>query len=202
MQVSTEICNLALGHLAASTIQDAETEQSTEAKVCRLFYSPALREYLRDFRWPFASRIQALALIEEEPNSLWKYSYRYPSDCLDFYSIISPGLRAAQTVEPIPFVTSGDGQGQIIFTDQPDAEAEYGVYIDDPNLLPADFIMGFSFRLAFYMAPRLTKGDPFKLGERAWKASQSWAAKAQYSARVESKSDPKPTTESITARDS
>jgi hypothetical protein len=38
---------------------------------------------------------------------------------------------------------------------------------DNPQVYPPDFVMAFSFYLAFLGAPRLTGGDPFKLGGRA-----------------------------------
>src|SRR5665648_440114 len=90
MSSATEICNMALGHLASGKeIANLETERSAEAIACRRFFDSARDAVLRDFSWPFATKIKALSLIEEDPNSEWAYSYRYPTDCLNFRRILS-----------------------------------------------------------------------------------------------------------------
>jgi hypothetical protein len=167
MASSTEICNIALSHLnIGKEIAALDTEQSQEASACRRFYETALDATLRDFAWPFSSKIDVLALIEEDPNDEWAFSYRYPSDCLKVKRILS-GVRVDTRQSRIEYKISRDDAGLIIFCDIEDAEMEYSVREEDPEKYPSDFIMAFSYRLAAYIAPRLTKGDPFKLGDKS-----------------------------------
>lgn len=167
MASSTEICNMALSHLAvAKEIANIETEQSQEASACRRFYDIARDYTLRDFLWPFARRYQALGLVEEDPNTEWAFSYRYPSDCLKIHKI--KGINRNETRQSkVSYQIAQDSIGLLIYTDAEDAEIVYTYKETDPQKYMPDFIMAFSFRLAAYIAPRLTAGDPFKLGDRA-----------------------------------
>lgn len=84
MSSSTEISNMALSHLAISReIAALDTERSQEAQACRRFYETVRKTVLRDYPWPFATKFATLALVEDDPNSEWDFSYRYPSDCLN-----------------------------------------------------------------------------------------------------------------------
>lgn len=165
--MNTEVANLALYHLGISkTIANIETEQSSEAKACRAFYDRAVDNVLRDYTWPFANKIVALNLISENPTTEWGYSYRIPSDCIKAIRIPSGVIEETATTRVV-YKISGDDAGRIILTNQPFAELEYIRKIEDDKLMTPDFIMAFSFKLAHYMAPSLTGGDPFKLGDRA-----------------------------------
>lgn len=167
MASSTEICNLALSHLGVGKeIANLETEQSQEASACRRYYETARDNTLRDFNWPFATRYAALGLVEEDPNEEWDFSYRYPSDCLKLRRILS-GTRNDSRQSRVPYQIAQDNTGKLIFTDKDDAEVVYTYRETDPDKFTSDFIMALSFRLANYIAPRLTNGDPFGLGKRA-----------------------------------
>lgn len=163
----TVIANLALSHLGVSKeIANIDTENSEEANACRRFYEVARNKVLRDFNWPFATKIAALSLVSEDPNDEWDYSYRYPSDCLNFRKIQS-GTRNDSRQTRTPYRIAKDASGKVIFTDRQDAIGEYTELIETVELYPDDFVMALSFLLASYTAPRITGGDPFKLGERA-----------------------------------
>lgn len=161
------IANLTLSHLAISKeIANLETENSEEARTIRRLYETAKDATLRDFPWPFATRQAVLALLEIEPTTEWGYSYRYPSNCLYIRRILS-GIRNDSRQSRAPYKIAQDDSGLIIYTDQQDAEIEYTVRADNPQLYTSDFIMAFSLYLASLAAPRLTGGDQFKLGDRA-----------------------------------
>lgn len=100
----TGICNLALSHLGHS-IQIASgavlTERSKAAKACRLFLEPTRREVLRDFPWAFATGFASLNLIEEDPTTEWKYSYRVPEDSVFVRRLFGDvGRSAGRTKRP------------------------------------------------------------------------------------------------------
>jgi len=90
MESDTALCNLAISHLGSSSeIANVETERSKEAAACRRFLSDTKREAFRDLKPPFATVIETLSLVEEDPNSEWSFSYRYPTDCSFFLRILS-----------------------------------------------------------------------------------------------------------------
>ena len=200
MPSNTEIVNMALGHLATGKeIGDLETEKSEEARVARRFYETALKKTIRDAPWPFLTKIAALGLVEEEPNTEWGYSYQYPSDCAKLRRILS-GLRNDTRQSRVPLKIAWGTTGKIIFTDAQDAEAEYTLTIDDESRFDADFTLAFSFLLAFMMAPNLTGGDQFKLGDRAANAYTLMIMEAKDTAFNEQQDEEEPEAEAIRAR--
>jgi hypothetical protein len=169
---STEICNLALSHLGVGKeIANLDTEQSQEASACRRFYETARDACLRDFSWPFAMRYDELALVEEDPNDEWLFSYRYPTNCMRILKILS-GTRNDTRQTRVPYEIAQDDQGRLLFTDQENAEIRYIYKETDPDKYTPDFILALSYRLAYYIAPRLTAGDPFSRGPASLEAYQ------------------------------
>lgn len=182
-QSDASLCNMALNHLGVTAVIANVTSDTTgEAKACRLFFENARDEALGDFPWPWATVPADLALVEEDPSEEWGFSYRYPSDCLRLVRIRS-GIGGIINTFPnaVPTVLNGgmtnnglvrhrilrDGSGRLILCDLEDAVLEYVQRITDASQFPADFCAAFSLLLASYIAPRLTGGDPNKLGERA-----------------------------------
>jgi hypothetical protein len=197
----TEICNLALGHLGVlTTIADLTTEQSAEAKICRRFYENTRDSVLRDFNWPFATKIDALALVESDPNDEWDYSYRYPSDCINMRRILS-GIRNESPDQRIPYKIGRDNSGRLIFTDQDDAQIEYTMRVETIEEYPPDFVYALSYHLAMYIGPHVTKGDPFKIIDRCERMYSWLMTKAQAQAANEEQPDVLPESEFIRARE-
>lgn len=191
MASKTEICNLALSHLGVSKEIASLTEKSQEAQACNRFYDTCLSATLRDFSWHFATRYTELALVEEDPTTEWAYSYRYPTDCVKVRKIVS-GIRNETEATRIPFMEAQDDSGLLIFTDQADAQIEYTVLASDPVRYPPDFTLALSFRLAYYIAPRVTAGDQFRLGDRSMNAYRMEIANARLASSSESQVDVEP----------
>jgi hypothetical protein len=192
MASQTEICNLALSHIgSAKEITNIETERSQEALACRRYYTIARDMVLRDFEWPFATRLVALGLVESDPNDEWRYSYRYPTDCLFFRRILS-GVRNERPDQRIPHKIASDDTGKLIYTDQQSAEAEYTILISNTDEYHPDFVMALSYMLASLVASRLTQGDPLKLGTHMLKLYEYAITKAQASAANEENQGPEP----------
>lgn len=195
MSSKTVISNLAISHLGVSKeISNFDTERSPEASACRRFYPLALGATLRDFPWSFAETIQALALIEEDPNDEWAFAYRYPSDCKNFRRILS-GVRNDTRQSRVPYLIGKDSAGKVIYTDKELAEGKYTAFVDDPDRYPEDFTLALSFRLAAYLSPRITGGDPFKMGERAIKFYEYEITKAEAANVNEQQDDEEPESE-------
>lgn len=200
MASETEICNLALSHLGVGKeISDLETDRSEEASACRRFYDSTVEKALADFPWPFATRFATLALVEEDPTDEWAYSYRYPSDCLKIRRILS-GARQDSLGSRVAYRIASDASGKLIFTDQDDAQVEYTVALTDSALFDSQFIEALSYYMAFQIAPRVTAGDPFKLGERAYQLYVAMLQRAQASSLREQQDDFPLEAESIRGR--
>ncbi|MCB1712603.1 MAG: hypothetical protein KDH96_09080 [Candidatus Riesia sp.] len=164
MSSKTEISNIALSHLGiGKEISNLDTERSDEANACRRFYTICKETVLRDHDWPFAKKNILLSLIEENPTSEWAYSYTYPPDCLMIRKILS-GIRTDTRQSRVEFQIAYGDSSAIVLCDLDEAEAQYTVNVSDSNRFPSDFVMCMSHKLAAMIAPRLTAGDPFKLG--------------------------------------
>jgi hypothetical protein len=197
----TAICNLALGHLGISTeINNLSTERSAEASACRRYFSTAKDASLRDLRCPFATKFKTLSLVENNPNQEWSFSYRYPSDCLFFRRILS-GTRNETSDTRVPYKIASDEIGKLIYTDRHNAECEYTKIVDNQMLWPDDFILAVSYLLASLIAPRLTKGDGLKLGDRAYELYNLMKHTTEANADSEQQGEVPPEAESIRARE-
>jgi len=205
MSSAVDICNLALSHLGvAKEISDLD-DGSKEAQACNRFYEKARDEMLRGFVWPFGKKKAAIGLVSSAGDSghadnNYAYAYRYPSDCLIARRIDS-GIRTDYRQARVSFEIMGDEQGSLILTDKEGAVLEYtSTLAQNPARWHADFQMALSFRLASYIAPRVTSGDPFKIGQTAirfWNASN---AKAQANAGNEVQADQDPDGELVLSR--
>lgn len=200
MSYNTEVANLALSHLGiGKTVSDIETEQSAEAKVVRAFYNIVLKMVLRDYPWPFATKISTLGLISENPNTEWGYSYQYPSDC-EYARRILGVNRNETNLERVPYKIFNSDSGLLIYADIENAQLEYTMKIEDFTIMPADFIMAFSFKLAYYIAPQITTGDPMKMGERARVNYELELSNAKSAAFNEEQQDVPPDSELVRVR--
>lgn len=194
------VCNLALGHLGISEeISLLSTDRSLAAAACRRFFTTARDISQRDFQYPFTTKFATLSLVETQPNSEWLYAYRYPSDCLYFRRILS-GDRNETPDARTPYRQSADSIGKLIFTDMLDAECEYTASVSNVLLWPDDLILATSYLLASMIAPRVTRGDGIKLGDRALQLYEMARSAAENNAEGEHQSDPAPEAESIRAR--
>jgi len=202
MTSQVEICNMALSHLGVGkAIANLTTEKSQEAAACNLFFDTVRDAVLGDFAWPFATKFVTLELIEEFTDSTaeWGFSYRYPVDCIKFRRILS-GSRNDSRQTRVPFRLVEDESGTLIYTDKEDAEGEYTVRQEDYSRFSADFTLAMSVRLAINIAPRLTKGDPFKIKKDLMVQYQGEITPAEASATNEEQPEERPESEFISSR--
>ena len=180
----TDIANLAAGHLGNSVpIQEMNDDRSAIALACRTYFDRTVKLVLRDFNWPFATKIQTLQTVTN-PSSKWDLAYGWPSDCLKF-RLIESDFRVDNRNSKVPFRIVRGSSGKIILTDRPDAVGEYTMNVTDVNMFDEDFAMALSWRLAFYIAPAITGGDPFKLKQDAWSGYNIELAQAKENAAGE-----------------
>lgn len=194
-----DVCNMALAHLGhADGIVDI-TEDSPQARACKIFYDLALKSTLRGANWPFAKRIVAPALVEEDPNTLWKFSYRQPATCLKVRRVVS-GYKVDTQETRIPFEPGNDNSGTLIFTDRQEAEIEYTHYVQNTDHMPDDFILALSYKLASLIGPSIMSGDDFKLARAALELWKMHLNRAEATAMSEEQGHIQPEAESIRAR--
>lgn len=203
MSSKVEICNLALSHLGiAKEVQNLENDAGQEAQACRRFYDNARDETLRDFPWSFATKFATLAVVEDAVTTdEWTYAYRYPTDALKIRRILS-GSRNDSRQSRVPYKIVQDTAGLLLYTDMEDAVMEYTVKTTETTKFPVDFVMALSYRIAYYIAPRLTGGDPFKLGPQAMQNYARSLSKAAATNLNEEQVEEDVQAESIRARDS
>ncbi len=195
------ICNMALAHIGVGKPIASFTDASREAQACRVFYENARDEVMRDFGWPFCTRIMALALIEETPDEEWAFTYGWPSDCLAFKRILS-GIRNDNRQTRTPYrILNHEQYGRVIRTDKEDAEGEYTFRDTGVEDYPPDFKTLLSYKLAGYIVPLLSAGDPFKIGDSMAVKYQIKRAETMAAARNEEQPDEAPQAEVIRARE-
>lgn len=201
MSSKTEICNMAISHLGSGKeIANIDTEQSQEAAACRRFYNISYQAMLTEHDWNFATEFYTLELIETQPTDEWAYSYRYPSDCLKIRRILS-GTRNETLDSKVPYKIIKDTVGKLVYTDSDAAEVEITKDISDPSFYPAQFQLALSFRLASYIAARVTGGDPFKMKEDMLAQYVIEMGKALAQDMNSARLDKKPDSEFIRVRD-
>lgn len=163
----TEICNVSISHLGVSKDIASIDEDSGAARALKRYYDLALRDTLRRYPWPFAVKFYTLGLISEDPTEEWEYSYRYPSDCLKILRILS-GDRNDDLESKVVYKMVSDTEGQLIYTDEENAEIEYISIVDDTQNWPEDFIMAFTRRLAHLIGPRVGASQERVAEQAAW----------------------------------
>lgn len=155
--------NMALGHLGNSNRVVLDTDTTTAAKACALFWDTVIDDVLRAVAWPFALKIVALAGKAAAPNIEWLFSYTYPADAITIRRVVDSLVRLRADKSTLPFRRTA----ALVFTDQDNALAEYTVRITDPSLWPADFAYAVSLLLAYRIAPTVAGGSQWKMADRA-----------------------------------
>jgi hypothetical protein len=166
-----DICNMALGHLGrtAGGIQSF-TENSNEARQCKLWYDPCRQQVLEAQDWSFARKRVSLALHSDAPPVEWAFRYQAPADMLAMRRIWNPfseitgsygvwpnayifGANLGDAV-PYEIESSLDGETSTILTNQ---ESAIAFYTFDCSLVQR-FSSMFVSALAHYLAAKMAFG--------------------------------------------
>lgn len=149
MYTKVQIYNLALGALLLnSQISDPDSDKSKECKALNLHYPVALAQTLQDLDLDSTSERSALELIVEEPNDEWLYAYKYPTKCVFLRRIVS-GYRKDNRGTSIPKLTGTLNGVKVIYTNEPNAIAEY-IHSDlNLNSLNPSAGLAVAYKLAF-----------------------------------------------------
>lgn len=155
MATKVSICNMALTHIGAKNqISNLDTDQSAEAKQCRIYWDDAVKFVLSQVDWNFAKAITALAEIDEtDPTTQWSYIYSLPADCVKFRGIYN----SLSQLIPYEIRLNQSATIKAIYTNEPLAYATYTIDIKDTNLFTPTFNLMLSYYLASLISYALTK---------------------------------------------
>lgn len=158
-----QICNMALSHIGseARVSSISPPDGSVEAGHCAMFYDLARTELLEPGNWAFSLKRATLAEVTNHSTG-WPYAYAKPSNCLRALRILRPSFTQGLVVDPhagdsgsAPF----DIEGDVIFTNAPDAVLVYVQDVTDSTKFPASFTSALSYLLASYLAGPIIKGN-------------------------------------------
>lgn len=193
---ATEICNIALSHLAKGRISSID-EQSEQARQCKLLYDYTRQALLREYDWGFAKRLVKLAEVKTE-NPRWDYVYQYPNHCIQvrriFDSVINGENNDRDKYEV--YMVSDNVRG--IGCDVAQAWCEYTYDAVDTEQFPSDFVEALTHMLASNMAMQLTGNMQIQSSE--FQHAQAIINKAIYTTASEKYEKPEPPTKYFNGR--
>lgn len=225
MNSIVDICNEALSHLSVGEEISSLTERSENARACNRFYKRALRTTLRAFPWPFASsEAERLTLVQEFGQARgitesfgYIFSYQYPPNAarlLRVYDKYWTGrvygyFGSGGLYDHVNRFATGDGgypyrivdseQGPLIFTDAQEARGVYTKMDFPESRFPDDFSLALSYKLAYFIGPRLARGEE-RILERVKEDYMMTISEARANAGNEEQQEPQPESELIRAR--
>lgn len=163
-----QICNAALSHIGseARVTSISPPDGSVEAGHCATFYDHARTEMLEPGNWSFALKRAALAQTANLSGA-WAYAYAKPSDCQRVLRVLRPSVAVTVFTQDTVAVAQADDrdsapfdiEGDVIYSNAPDAVAVYTRDITDTTRFPASFVGALSYLLASYLAGPIIKGN-------------------------------------------
>jgi hypothetical protein len=141
---TTELCNVALGHIGQARIADIG-ERSPAAEHCRRMFDHVRRLCLRDHDWNFAVGRESLTALSTPPPFGFSAAYQLPADCLRVLAINGQpaGVRGTQW----------EVEGRTVLINADVAHLRYIRDADDVTQWDSIFQSYFSYRLAAAVAP-------------------------------------------------
>lgn len=165
-----ELWNQALGHIGSDAeITDPDTDRTVAGQTCRRHWATVRDEILRDFAWPRFKVTEALALVEEDPNGQWSFSYAAPAGYSRILRVLDENSPPVDnTANRVPYMLGRRDDGSVlIFTNLEDAFVEYARQETDVNRWDSDAVGAAALLLASRISPKFGP-DAVKLGDRAF----------------------------------
>ncbi len=163
-----QICNMALSHIGsdARVSSISPPDGSVEAGYCATFYDQARTEMLEPGNWAFALKRATLAQVTNT-STVWAYAYAKPADYQRALRILRPSVAVTVFTQDLvahPHTDDRDGapfdiEGDVIFSNEPDAVLVYTRDVTDTTKFPASFTSALSYLLASYLAGPIIKGN-------------------------------------------
>lgn len=100
----------------------------------------------------------------DRANGDWLYAYRWPDDCLFARRLVSATFTGRTFSDtPIPFRIGRDKNGLLVYTNEAEAVLEYTTLDCDALFMDDLFVDSFTWRLASYLAPALSRDDKMSI---------------------------------------
>ena len=141
---STDICNLALGHLGEAPIVNLG-DDDVAARACSLHYADTLDEILRSHRWNFAIKRDTLSSLTPAPAFGWTYRYQLPEECLRVVEF--NGSDAGDWLSSTYVI-----EGRELLTNASSAQVIYVQRITDVSLFDPLFVKALAVKLAIVLS--------------------------------------------------
>lgn len=155
MITDVDVCNVALSHLQAGTINTLE-DDSANAKTCRNVFDATRDAVMVDYPWAFATFIEIPTLISGEVFIGWSYLYAVPIKCLLIRKLFVDD--SSTDPEPIEhrLCISPETLVPAIAVNYEDPYLEYTRLVVDPRQWSVKFAETMALRLAATIGLRLT----------------------------------------------
>jgi len=156
MASKVEICNMALSSLGSKqTIQDLDSDNSTESRTLNLHYEAALLTCLSYADWTFATKTATSALLSADPPGDWLYMYDEPADFVRMIGIVDEYGNRMQ--KPRKFQRAVYDDQRVILTDTESPTWRYIYNSGDTALFSPEFVDALAASLASRVAMALTR---------------------------------------------
>lgn len=153
MYTKADIFNLALGALLLTKkIADTDNDKSSDNQTLNVHWEAAFRTALADMDLDGTSSQVNLELLSTNPNSLWDFAYKYPSDCVLLRRLQNSSLmdRRSNQIKRRTGIHEGK---KVIFTNAQNAIAEYLSKDVALGSLSANAGLAVAYRLAVLSSP-------------------------------------------------
>ena len=142
------ICNIALSRVGDKQIISL-TEDSKQARSCKLLYEPERDTLLESYKWNFAGKRRTIAQLSEAPDFEYAYQYQLPTDYLNVRELYN-------TTSPYEI------EGDKLLIDDDAVYMKYTARITDPNLFKPSFVNCLALKIAAELAVKLADSKTMK----------------------------------------
>lgn len=150
MASQTSICNQALAKLGANSIINID-QDSTEAQLCKTFYTDVLQSILEEYPWTFATKRYALPQSAETPPPPFAAQYLIPSNILAVVQASSnPDFSRINSTE-------WQVENGYIVSDSGSMHIKAIIDVTDTRMFSAKFVRAFVVRLAAELSLPITQ---------------------------------------------
>lgn len=150
MPSQISICNQALVKLGANTITSID-QNTTEAGICKAFYTDVLNTVLEEYPWTFATKRYELPQKAGTPPKPFAAWYLIPSNVIRIVDASSdPNFDRANSTDWV--VENGD-----ILSNDGSMYIRAIIEVTDTSLYTAGFVRAFIVRLAAEMSTAITR---------------------------------------------
>jgi hypothetical protein len=140
---------------------DSLEDDSTEAKICKVFYEHERVRLLRMFGWGFARKTDQLALRTNEIPG-WGFIYGLPKECVQVLFVFNEStVDRHEFTRPDFRIVTATGNDRVIVTNLEDAWAEYTYNCKDTDSFSEEFVEALVHMMAAKMSIPLTQTSDF-----------------------------------------